>query len=296
MRMTLAPSRVWIRAPLAVLAMSVALAAQSPSFDVASIKTNKSGENRVGFGFPPGGLTATNLPLRSLIMQAYRLAEYELINLPDWAGSERFDISAKTTNAQASGEDRLVMLQALLAERFKLEMHTESREMAVYSLVFARADKRLGPDITPSTVDCVARSRSGAPPSPPPAPPAPGQPPPALECGVSMGMMPTESVLNAGGMQFKDLVRVISQNLGRPVVDKTGLTGAFNVKMRFQSTSAGLPGLPLPPRPVPLGASAESTAPSLMTAVQEQLGLKLEAGREPVTVRVVDGVGRPTED
>ena len=275
----------------AVSAAALSVAAQAPSFDVASIKPNKSGENRIGFGFPTGGLTATNMPLRALVIQAYKLHEYELLNLPDWAANERFDVAAKTTVAQASGDDRLAMLQTLLVERFKLRMHQEQREMALYSLVFARDDRRLGPSITPSTIDCVARSRA---PQAPSAPPAPGQPPPPLECGVSMGLMPTEIVLNAGGIAFTDLIRLLARNLGRPIVDKTGLTGAFNVKMRFQADGGGLPGMPLPRSPA--GASAESNAPSLMAAVQEQLGLRLESGRAQVPVQVVDSVDRPTED
>jgi uncharacterized protein (TIGR03435 family) len=292
-----------VLAALAALAV-VPLAAQTTpaplapgaveGFDVASVKANRSGESRIGFGFPPGGLTATNLPLRALIIQAHRLHEYELLNLPEWARDERYDVTARTSHARASGDDRLRMLRTLLADRFKLRMHAETREMALYSLEFAREDRRLGPNLIPSTVDCVARSR-GDQPAPPPAPPRPGEPPPP-DCSVSLGMTPNESFLNAGGMAFPELVRLISRNLGRPIVDMTGLTGSYNVQMRFQADAPGLPGLPLPPRPVPLGASADSTAPSLMTAVQEQLGLRLESGRGPVPVQVVDNVERPAED
>ena len=198
--------------------------AQAPAFDVASIKPNTSGENRIGFGFSTGGLTATNMPLRALVIQAYKLNEYELLNLPDWAANERFDVAAKTTVSQASGDERLLMLRTLLADRFKLRMHQEQREMAMYSLVFARDDKRLGPNNTPSTVDCVARSRVPQPPPSLPAPPA-GQPPP-LECGVSMGLVPTEIVLNAGGMAFTDLVRLLARNLGRRLTDGGGAGAA----------------------------------------------------------------------
>jgi uncharacterized protein (TIGR03435 family) len=179
-----------------------------------------------------------------------------------------------------------------------LKLHADSREMQMYSLVFARDDKRLGPNLARSTVDCEARSRQAEPSGPPGALPAarPAGEPPPLECGVSLQMIPSESILNAGDIQFSDLVRLIATNLGRPVVDATGLTGAFSARMRFQSTNSGLPGLPLPPRQVPLGSSADSTAPSLMTAVQEQLGLKLEGGRAPVPIQVVDSVDWPTED
>lgn len=281
--------RRWL-AGCVLLTMATGAASQTMSFDVASVKVNKSGENRVGFSTPPGGMNITNLPLRSLITQAFRLNDYELLNLPGWADTTRYDVVAKA-HAGASGEDRLLMLRTLVVDRFKLKMHTESREMALYTLTFARDDQRLGANITPSAIDCEARSRQ---PAPTPPPPAPGQGPPAMECGVSMGMTPAGAFLNAGGMQFRDLVRLISSNLGRPVVDKTGLTGSYNVKMQYQTTRPGLPGLPLPQTPA--GSSAESTLPSLMTAVTEQLGLKLESGRGAVPIQVVDSVERPTED
>jgi uncharacterized protein (TIGR03435 family) len=157
--------------------------AQALAFDVASVKANTLGENSVGFGFPQGGLTATNMPLRALIIQAYKSNEYELLNLPDWAANERFDIAAKTTRPEASGDDRLAMLQALLEERFALKMHAETREMATYSLLFARQDQRLGPNLRRSTVDCVARSRVGGPAPPSPGLRAGGPGTQQLECG-----------------------------------------------------------------------------------------------------------------
>ena len=278
-----------------VLVQGASLVAQDVTarFDVASVKANRSGESRIGFGFPTGGLTATNLPLRALIIQAYRLQDYELIDLPGWAVDERFDITAKTTNAQASGDERLLMLRALLSDRFKLRMHTETREMSMYSLVFAREDKRLGPNLTPSAIDCVARSRGAQP--QPATPPSRAGEPPLPECGISLGMTPVASFLRGGSVAFPEIVRLIATNLGRPVIDKTGLIGAYNIQMRFHSQSSGLPGLPVRP---PGGASAtpDDSVPSLMTAVQEQLGLKLESGRGPVPVQIVDGVERPTED
>jgi uncharacterized protein (TIGR03435 family) len=282
-----------IRAALVFLTLSTALAAQAPaSFEVASIKANRSGENRIGFAYPPGGLTITNLPVKALIIQAYRIQDHELFGLPDWASSERFDITAKAASADVTGPDRLVMLQALLVDRFKLRIRTEMREMSVYALTFARDDRQLGPNITPSTVDCVARSKGAQ--SPPPPPPAPGARPPLPECSVSLGMTPTGSFLRAGSIAFPDLVRLIAQNMGRPVVDKTGLQGAFNVEMKFISEAPGLPGLPLP-RP-PATTNPDDNVPAMSTAVREQLGFKLEAGRAQVPVHVVDSVERPSED
>jgi uncharacterized protein (TIGR03435 family) len=276
-----------------LVVLSTTLTAQAPAtFEVASIKANKSGENRIGFGFPTGSLAITNLPLSALIIQAYRLQDHELFGLPDWATSERYDITAKAASAEVSGPDRLVMLQALLVDRFKLRIRTETREMSVYSLTFAREDKQLGPNITPSSINCLARSRSGQQ-QPPPPPAKPGEQP-VLECSVSLGMSPAGSFLRAGGISFPDLVRLISQNMGRPVVDKTGLTGAYNVEMKFISEAPGLPGLPLP-RP-PAATNPNDNVPAMSTAVREQLGFRLEPTRAPVLVHVVDGVERPEED
>ena len=291
-RRTLAPSHHQSSHP-AYYSQSPSTSTGGQTFDVASVKINRSGETRIGFGFPPGGLTATNMPLRSLIIQAYKLQDYELVNLPSWTADERFDIAAKSANAQASGEERLVMLRALLADRFKLKMHGETREMAMYWLVIARDDKRLGPNLSPSDVDCVARSRS--PQTTPAAPPRPSEPPPLPECGISLGMTPAVSVLRGGSVAFPDIVRLIATNLGRPVVNRTELTGAFNIEMRFHSQSPGLPGMPVPP-PGRGSAAPDDSVPSLTTAVQEQLGLKLESGRGPVPVQVVDSVERAGED
>jgi uncharacterized protein (TIGR03435 family) len=292
------PGRVRRITPLVLVLLFVAgLAAQTPpAFEVASVKANRSGENRVGFGFPPGGLTATNMPVRALIIQAYRLQEYELVNLPGWAADERFDVTARSSHPQASADERRVMLQALLADRFKLRMHPETREMAMYSLVFARDDQRLGPGLTPSPIDCAARSRGTEPSAAaPPAPTPPAGEQPLPECGISLGMTPAASFLRGGSVAFPEIVRLIATNLGRPVVDKTGLVGAFNIRMRFHSQSSGLPGMPVRP-PGGAAATPDDSVPSLTTAVQEQLGLKLEPGRAPVPIQVVDSVERPTED
>ena len=108
-------------------------------------------------------------------------------------------------------------------------------------------------------------------------------------------MTPTVSILRGGSVAFSEIVRLIATNLGRPVIDRTGLTGAFNIEMRFHSDSPGLPGMPVRAPRSGVGVP-DGSVPSLMTAVGEQLGLKLESGRAPVPVQIVDEVERPTED
>jgi uncharacterized protein (TIGR03435 family) len=280
--------------------------ASTPTFEVASIKPADPGAMRIGMNFSPGGVNAMGMPVRSLIQNAYRLQNHELLNLPSWAESERFDITARMSKPDATPDERFAMMRSLLRDRFNLKAHTETRELPRYRLMFARDDKRLGPSLKPSTIDCAAQfaARRGQPPPPPPAPQAPGQLPPAPECGTMMMMTPTGAIMR-GGMAFPELVRMLSTNLGRAVVDETGLTGQFNIELRFSSDRLPLmPGLPAPPARAggpprgdgPAAGPSLDEAPSLMTAMQEQLGLKVESDRGTVPVLVVDSIDRPTAD
>ncbi|RPI54010.1 MAG: TIGR03435 family protein [Acidobacteria bacterium] len=176
------------------------------------------------------------------------------------------------------------MLQDLLEDRFKLAAHRESREQAIYELTFARSDRALGPGLRPSTVDCAAfrpRGRGGPPPGPPPA----GERP---QCG--MRMAPWQ--IAAGGVSIGQLALVLSQSAQRMVVDRTGLTGNYDIDLTW--TPDRLPqGAPPPGVQLP---SIDPNGPSLFTALQEQLGPKLESERGPVEVLVIDHVERPTPD
>ena len=142
---------------VAFLLMTMPLAAQQaaqPAFDVASIKRNLSGETRIVQGLQPGGrYVATNIPLRMLIMRAYRLLEFRLVGGPDWVNTERYDIAGLAPGATTS-DDITPRLQSLLADRFKLTTHREKREMPVLWLVLANKDGRLGPKLHRSTADC----------------------------------------------------------------------------------------------------------------------------------------------
>ncbi len=131
----------------------------SPAFEVASIKPNKSGDGRVLIGFQAGGrYTATGITARMLVQQAYRIQPFQLLGAPDWLASDRFDIIAKAEGDVAPGPDGPLplMLRGLLADRFKLAVHNETRELPIYALVKARSDGRLGPQLNRATVDCAA--------------------------------------------------------------------------------------------------------------------------------------------
>jgi uncharacterized protein (TIGR03435 family) len=147
-------------AAIAVLAMSSVAygAAQqaAPSFDVASVKSNRSGLPNTIFGMPGGGrLTATNAQLREIIRLAYGGPDFLIVDAPDWIRAERFDIVAKA-DGNPERDQLFLMLRRLLADRFKLVIRTEKRELPVYALLRAKADGPLGPRLRPAAADCAA--------------------------------------------------------------------------------------------------------------------------------------------
>jgi uncharacterized protein (TIGR03435 family) len=271
--------------------------AELPSFEVASVKVNKTGDGRMMvMNQPGGGLTVTNLPLAALIRFAYQLQDFQLIGAPDWITNEHFDIVAKaavdrpaTPSAGPLGLTTRLMLQSLLAERFKLAAHPDTRPLPIYALVLARSDGKLGPQLRPSTTDCDAvmaagRGRGGPP--APPAPPAPGERP---VCGMFMG----PSTLKSGGTPISQMIMPLSQMVRRVVVDRTGLNGKFDVDLTW--TPDQMPSGPPPPG-APPSPAIDPNGPSIFTALQEQLGLKLESQTGPVDVLVIDHVEHPTPD
>jgi uncharacterized protein (TIGR03435 family) len=283
------PSRMEARAP----------AAGAQAFEVATVKPNKSGDMRISFFTPPGGrFNATNVPLKELIRVAFGLQGFQLVGAPDWIAAERFDIVAKAEAdvppSPPGGPPGpiLMMLQTLLADRFKLAVHHESRDLPIYSLVLARSDGRRGPELRESLVDCAAlraagrgRPPAGAP-AGPPAPPQPGERP---TCGMFGGF----NRIAAGGVPLSQLAMYLSQRVNRVVLDRTGLAGFWDFELQF--TPDQLPQGPPPPGAPPLPA-IDPNGPSIFTALQEQLGLKLDSQKGPVDVLVIDHVEHPTPD
>jgi uncharacterized protein (TIGR03435 family) len=258
------------------------------SFEVATVKPNKTGDGRVMLGMQPGGrFTATNVPFRMLMRQAFDVQEFQIVGGPDWMRSDRFDVVAKAPEGEAFTADSMrPMLRSLLIERFKLAYRNETREMPIYALIKAREDGKLGANLKPAATDCsaVTRGRRGG--GPPPAPPQPGE---KIECGFMIG----PGRMNVGGMPMSNLAQALSPMVGRIVVDKTELTGTFDYELMYAPEALG--GNPPPlinSGPVPI----DPNAPTLFTALQEQLGLKLDPQRGPVQVIVVDHVEQPVAD
>jgi bla regulator protein blaR1 len=264
----------------------------SVSFEVASVKPNKSGDGRVMISMPPTGrYTATNVPARLMIQQSYGLQPFQIVGGPAWMTSDRFDIVAKAPDGFAPDQIR-GMVRALLADRFKFKAHMETREMPIYALMLAKSDGKLGPNLKTSTTDCAALAKERRAAGPPPVPQQPGEP---IQCGFMVGA----GNMNAGGMPMTELARSLSGFVNRIVIDKTGLTGNYDFQLAY--TPDGRGGGPLGPLAgaPPIGAdapAADPNRPSLFTALQEQLGLKLDSQKGPVEVLVIDSIEQPTED
>jgi bla regulator protein blaR1 len=246
---------------------------RSATFEVASIKRNPSGDMRASIQALPGGYRAVNAPLRLLIRDAYALQGFQLVGGPSWLDSERFDILAKAEGSPTPDQERL-MLRALLAERFALSVHNETRELPLYAMVMARADGKLGPQLRRTDADCAAAyTWQGT--GPPPSRDGP--------CGSA-------GPGRVGGMRFRGVTldafaKFLATPAQRPVIDRTGLTGLFDIELELTAELG-----PPPPPPGMPDRVDRAFAPSMFTALQEQLGLKLDSRRGPIDVIVIDRV------
>ena len=282
--------------------------AKAPAFEVASVKRSPplgaGGAIMVRMGGLQGNRwTADGVTLFMLIRQAYApkyQMQGQVVGGPSWLQSDRFIINAKAEGMPTQEEARL-MVQQLLADRFKLVVRQEMRELPVYALVLARSDGRLGPDLKPLTVDCTAvrekQKEAGAQQA---FPVNPGDAPPP--CLSMMMMSPTSMRLQSGGGTIAELTAFLSQAAGRPVVDRTGLTGYYSANVEFAREPGagglfgGAPPVALPPPDAAGGNTTPSDVPSIFAAVQERLGLKLEPRRENAEVLVIERAEPPVED
>jgi len=247
----------------------------TPTFEVISIKRNVSGDAGGYVRIEEGSrFNAVNASLALIIRQAYGMQSFQVLNLPEWVGSERYDIRAKAPDGVEVFPNMAPLLRSLLKERFNLQARTEQRELPVYDLVLARNDRRLGPRISQASLDCGTRA-TGTPPKGPSG---------EELCSITQG----PGRITVRGYSLARFGQSLVGQVQRTVVDKTGLAGAWNFELLYTPDQpAVVNGAIVPPNP---------DAPSLFTALQEQLGLKLESSRGPVDVLVVDRLERPTED
>jgi len=285
---------------IAICAFGLGCAAWGQSFEAASVKPDPpSGDGRIRIvmsGGPgtsdPGRLNWENVTLKDVLAKAFDVKSYQL-TVPAWADSERFDITAKippgATKAQLG-----TMLQNLLADRFRMTFHREKKELAAFVLVVGKN----GPKLKESEASPADAAKDDA--GPPPSPPGVGRrmemgkdgfPVPPKGRGNYMMMMPGKARLTANGMSISELLDMLANQVDRPVVDETGLKGKYDFTLEFAPEMRNMPGMPMmmagrgpggetPPETEP--------APSLFTAVQEQLGLKLDARKAAVDMVVID--------
>jgi len=270
----------------AILAGALPLRAQSPAtpldptltFEVASIRQNTSAETGAEMRVEPSGqITIRNYTLFHIVRNAYGVQPFQIVpgdRMPDWFDRDRWDIIAKPPAAYEREEQRIAMLQNLLAARYKAVVKRETRELPVYALVLARTDGRLGPQLRPASGECEAARAARA----------SGAPPPAIErgfCGTRAGA----GNVSTSGVPLADFARNLAPLTGRFVVDRTGLSGRFDLDLKWTpDQGAGAPNSP------------QTDGTSLFTAIEEQLGLRLDAQRAPVDVIVVESAERPVVD
>jgi uncharacterized protein (TIGR03435 family) len=239
---------------------------------------------------PGGRLNLVNAPVRNLITRAYAVQPFQVIDAPEWVTNDRFDVIAKA-EGDATPDQINVMIRSLLADRFKLVARRESRELPVYFLTAARQGGQPGPALKAAAIDCSAagRGRPGGPAAGASGPvPGPGR-------GGGCQMMMTPGRMQAAGQPLAAVASLLANQVGRPVLDKTGMGGAFDFTLTWlPEMGRGAPVAPLPPG-IEL-PPIDPDAPSLFTALQEQLGLKLEPGRAPVDVIVIESIQPPVED
>lgn len=235
-----------------------AVLAQSPTFEVATVKANRSGEN--GDRRPDlrnGVLTARNVTLHTMLRAAYGLHESRIVG-PDWLDSDRYDLAGKAP-ANVPDTEFMPMLQALLKERFQLAVHRETKEMAVFDMVVAKGGLKIWP-----------------------YDPARPVPKPALPANVTSAMTASNGVYT-----MAELATHLTAAASRPVLDKTGLEGRYGFFLFWTQLSADAAD----------AAAGSSGPPDLFAAVEQQLGLKLQPNKEPVEILIVDHAERvPTEN
>ena len=263
----------------AVMPVAAQAPAQKPSFEVASVKPGRERTSLLNVA-PGGRFSATGFTLKWLIGFAYRLREDQMLGGPTWITKDLWDIEAKAAEGSVpphSSSDNTkpdttaLMLQSLLEDRFQLRLHSETRDFPVYLLTVGKGGPKLNLSKDQTDVNV-----------------APVQ---NVPLDQPHGMMRrTPDGVTANTVPLSLLTNFLSQQLGRPILDKTGLEGLFDFKLHWTPPPIAAPGIPAGP-----DAASDPSGVSIFTAIQE-LGLKLEAAKAPLEVLVIESVQRPTEN
>jgi len=243
---------------------------ERPRFEVAAVKPSLT-DSPIAVRVLPGGRLVANAPIKLLIMNAFALQRPQIIGGPDWINKERYQIEAKSESS-VDKKQWMLMLETLLEDRFRMSAHRENREMPAYALITDKKGSRVS---VSEEGECAA---GGSPIS------ADRYNPPPFECRKMLISTSGAAVRMQGEhVAIRELVRVLAVALDRPVLDKTNLSGTFDIKLRYVDDDSG-------------PAASTTVGPSLSIALQEQLGLKLEAVKSHIDVLVIDSIQRPTEN
>jgi bla regulator protein BlaR1 len=268
--------------PSRAASQAESVAASAPPFEVVSIKPSTAGGGRVAFGYTPDGLMAKNVSLQLLLREAYEVSDDRISGGPSWVTTDKYDIQVKvnasvTTESQKfTLDNRRVILQPLLADRFQLRAHSETKDLPVYTLVAAQNGPKLQETKFVDGPDGIKGPRSLR--------------------------VTGKGLVAAQGVPMAILVRLLSEQVGHTVVDKTGLAGAYDFSLQWtpdQSQASQTPMFNLTPAGQQGSSGTSSTpasGPSIFTALQEQLGLELKSQEGPMQVLVIDHVERPAEN
>lgn len=280
--------------------VSIAVSAQSGpplQFEVASVKPSAP-DTQPNFAVRPGArFSATNMPLIGLIALAHNVAhDFQIVGAPDWIRTARYDVDAKAPEGTVMGalatsgprSPVQQMLASMLEERFSLRTHSEKRDMPAYELRANSADERLGPRLkpSPSDIDCdalrAARKLQ-----------RPSSPPPPGEVSACLILIYPGRVV-AGTVPLEALASFLTSQVKRMVIDRTPFTGRFDFDLTWVPDDLTTDSFSADQSPRPQGRVAAPTGPSLTTAIQEQLGLRLQSTTAPTDVLVIDSVSQVT--
>jgi uncharacterized protein (TIGR03435 family) len=262
-----------------------------PSFEVASIKPSQSADFGRRIMMLPGRFTATGVTTKFLVAFGYNVKEFQISGGPSWINLERYDIDAKEEDSleeklrslppDQRGEQLRLRVQSLLADRFKLSVTHESKELPVYALVVAKNGPKLQEAKPGDTYSNGIKGPDGR-----------------VHSGMGLMRM-GGGEMTGQGIPMANLVMMLSQQLGRTVLDQTGMKGNYNVELKW-TPDQSQPAMPMGPDsakpPADNAPLPDSSGPSIFTAIQEQLGLKLESTKGPVEILAIDHVERPSEN
>jgi uncharacterized protein (TIGR03435 family) len=234
-----------------------------PKFDVVSIKPNTSGDLNAGFNSFPRRFEAKNVWLRYLIQFAWNIKDFQLSGGPGWAASDRYNVEA-TADGNPTTEQQRLMVRALLEDRFQLKLHREARESRTYALVAAKGGIKLQASKAGSCEERKSDTRD------------------RKICG---NFTWSQQGVDGTAINMDTFATALAQTLQQTVIDRTGFTATFDVHAEWA-----------PDLGPPDAGATDSNGKSIFTALQEQLGLKLESTKAPVEFLVIDRLERPSEN